>query len=240
MCGRFVNSRSPEDLGVEFDVDQSVLSERLAPDYNIAPTKKVYAVLDRPGDVPERQLRVLTWGLVPSWAKDRSNAAKLSNARIETAAEKPSFARAFKSRRAVIPADGYFEWRRQDGGVKQPFYLHRPDGASLRLAALYELWRDPTREAGHPDAWWWSATILTTESTGELRDIHDRTPLTVRPGALDAWLSTGPSHPDELRALLAPSTEELVARPVSTLVNSVRNNGPHLLEEYVEAAPTLF
>ncbi len=236
-----MNSKAPEELAEIFAAERLVLATRLGPDYNIAPTKQVYAVLERPGDPAERQLRVLNWGLVPSWAKDVSNAAKLTNARIETAAEKPSFSRAFAARRAIVPADGYFEWRRQDGGVKQPYYLHRPDDQPLALAALYELWRNPAHENGHPQAWWWSATILTTESTGALRDIHDRTPMLVRPDAWDAWLSPGQEKPaGALREMLIPSTEELVARPVSTAVNSVRNNGPHLLEPMVEAAPPLF
>src|SRR5664279_1985272 len=107
MCGRYASSRRPEDLVEEFEIDRSEVKETLAPDYNVAPTKTVYAVLERP---PERQLRVVTWGLVPFWAKDPSIGNKMINARMETVTEKPAYRKAFASRRCLLPADGYFEW----------------------------------------------------------------------------------------------------------------------------------
>src|ERR1044071_7011214 len=118
MCGRYASSRRPEDLIEEFEVVESKVPEPLAPDYNVAPTKEVYAVVERPpskeagdaGEPPERQLRTLSWGLVPSWAKDRKIGNRMINARMETVAEKPAFKKAFARRRAIVPADGYYEW----------------------------------------------------------------------------------------------------------------------------------
>src|SRR4249920_2414899 len=139
MCGRYASSRKPEDLVEEFEIRTSKVDEALAPDYNVAPTKPVYAVMERapsrqsadqePGP-PERQLRVLTWGLVPSWAKDPAIGSRMINARMETVAEKPAYKRAFASRRCLLPADGYFEWYptevkgKSGRPLKQPFYIH--------------------------------------------------------------------------------------------------------------------
>src|SRR5215475_4224019 len=156
MCGRYSSSRNPADLADEFEVEQ-VDEDDLSPDYNVAPTKSVYAVLDRapraradqaeaePEPRPIRQLRVVTWGLVPSWAKDPSIGNKLINARMETVAEKPAFKRAFASRRCLLPADGYYEWMGEKRGSKQPYFIHPRDGGILAMAGVYELWRDPGR-----------------------------------------------------------------------------------------------
>jgi putative SOS response-associated peptidase YedK len=232
MCGRYVSRQRPEDIAAEFGVSQLVLTERLLPDYNVAPTKPVYAVLER----AERELRVLTWGLVPSWAKDTKIASRLVNARVETAAEKPAFRRAFAKRRCILPAEGYYEWYapRGDGAkakaTKQPFYIH-PRGGTLAMAGLYELWHDPERDRDDPDAWRWTSVVLTTVATDELGVIHDRMPLAVPPSAYDRWLAPEPVPPDELRAMLTPAGTDagLVAEPVSTAVNNVRNNGPELI-----------
>ncbi len=250
MCGRYASSRSPDDLAEEFEVVDPRLDKPLPPDYNVAPTKEVYAVLDRaprpsddeegapPAD-PVRQLRVLRWGLVPFWAKDPSIGSRMINARMETVAEKPAFRRAFAGRRCLLPADGYFEWypTQQKGKsgkpLKQPFFIKPKDGSVLAMAGLYEIWKDPTRDPDNtedPGRFLWTCTVLTTEATDEVGRIHDRMPLLVTPDRRTAWLD--PSTPkDQLSDLLVPAQQGgLEAFPVSTAVGNVRNNGPELVE----------
>jgi putative SOS response-associated peptidase YedK len=227
MCGRYVSRQKPEDIAAEFGIAQLALAERLEPDYNVAPTKPVYAVLER----AERQLRVLTWGLVPSWAKDRAIGSRLINARVESVTEKPAYRRAFAKRRCILPADGYYEWYKPESGPKQPFFLH-PRTGIMAMAGLYELWRAPDRDRDDPDAWLWTTVVLTGAATPELSAIHDRMPLIVRPEAYDRWLAPEPLGDDELDALLtAPGGDGgVITDPVSTAVNSARNNGPELID----------
>ena len=241
MCGRYVAVHSPQQLAEEFGVERIVVDGPVEPDYNVAPTKPVLGVLARTGrgeqasDEAQRQLRALRWGLVPSWAKDPSIGNRLINARVETAAEKPSFRQAFAKRRCILPALGFYEWAQPAEGEgrskspKQPYFIHRPDGSTLAMAGLYELWRDPHRDREDPDAWLWSCTVLTTQATDELGRIHDRAPLTVQAEAYQAWLAPEPGNADDLRGLLVPATVGMQADPVGTAVNNVRNNGPDLL-----------
>jgi len=245
MCGRYASSRKPEDLVEEFEIRTSKVDEALAPDYNVAPTKPVYAVMERspsPRDAeeqepPERQLRVLTWGLVPSWAKDPSIGNRMINARMETVAEKPAYKRAFASRRCLLPADGYFEWypTQQTGNsgkpLKQPFFIHPTDGGVLAMAGLYEIWRDRERADDDPERFRWTCTVLTTQAEDSVGHIHDRMPLMVERDRWGAWLDPGVSARDDLLSLLVPAAPgRLEAFPVSTDVNNVRNNGPELVE----------
>ncbi len=263
MCGRYAASQRPQDLVALFGVNDSEPPERLEPDYNVAPTKPVYAVLERAprparGDGPRsegapsgddgpvtRQLRALTWGLIPSWAKDAAIGSRLINARMETVDSKPAFRRAFARRRCLLPADGYYEWytlapadapeqpaggRKAAKPRKQPYFIHAKDGGVLAMAGLYEIWRDPALAQDDPAALRWTCTVLTTSAPDELGRIHDRMPLLVEPERYDAWLDPSPRPADELRGLLTPAAPGLLAAyPVSTAVNSVRNNGPHLL-----------
>ena len=254
MCGRYASSRKPDDLVEEFEVVDNRVATPLAPDYNVAPTKEVYAVVERPPakdspEPPARQLRVLTWGLVPSWAKDPSIGNRMINARMETVAEKPAFKRAFAARRCLLPADGYFEWyptsQLTAAGKprKQPFFIRPRDGGLLAMAGLYEIWRDHDRAEDDPDRFRWTCTVLTTEAEDALGHIHDRMPMLVEPGSYDAWLDPAVTEADDLRRLLTPAAPgRLEAYPVSTEVNRVTNNGPHLVEPVaVEAGPaTLF
>ncbi|WNI17915.1 SOS response-associated peptidase [Actinacidiphila sp. ITFR-21] len=271
MCGRYVASRKPEDLVDLFQVRKWEPAETIAPDWNVAPTKEVFAVLDRPiresgSPAPVRQLRVLRWGLVPSWAASPEGAARLINARAETVAEKPSFRRALTARRCLIPADGYYEWLtgaqerqleeegRKKRSRKQPYFVTPADGSVFAMAGLYEFWRDRTLPDDHPRAWWTTCTVVTTAAeTGDLAgyqgqgprslaDIHPRMPLMLTPDRWAAWLDPATTDPDRLQGLLAPPPPGLLrAFPVGTAVSSVRNNGPELVEEL--AAPeeeTLF
>jgi putative SOS response-associated peptidase YedK len=247
MCGRYASSRRPEDLLEEFEVVESRVETALPADYNVAPTKEVYAVLERaprpPAEDPEsvtppqRQLRVLRWGLVPSWAKDPSIGNRMINARMETVADKPAYKRAFATRRCLLPADGYFEWyptsqlTRSGKPLKQPFFIRPHDGGTLAMAGLYEIWRDPTRPDDDPERFRWTCTVLTTQAEDAVGHIHDRMPLMVEPDRWSAWLDPAPSDRGALLELLVPAAPgRLEAFPVSTDVNNVRNNGPELVE----------
>lgn len=245
MCGRFVSAAERSRIEEQFDAVAVAGQEELRPDYNVAPSKKVYAVMERHD---ERQLRVVTWGLVPSWAKDPAIGNRLVNARLETAGEKPSFRGAYSKRRALIPADGYYEWYNPtapsvpapEPGTKppakapakpkkQPFYIHPGDGSLMSMAGLYEIWRDKSVEdEDAPGAFRWTCTVLTTSASDDLGRIHDRMPLLVAPEFTQAWLDPELRTPPP--AALVPAAPGLLeAYPISTLVNSVRNNGPELL-----------
>ena len=241
MCGRYASSRQPEDLVEEFEIRNPDLPS-LEPDFNVAPTKEVYGVVERPpsGDrdaEPERQLRALTWGLVPFWAKDPSVGNRMINARMETVAEKPAYRRAFEKRRAILPADGYYEWYpTQEVTVagkprKQPYFIRPADGGVLAMAGLYEIWRDPRKDEEDPTRFRWTCTVLTTRAEDSLGHIHDRMPLMVERDRWAAWLDPTVSERDDLLSLLVPAAPgRLEAFPVSTDVNNVRNNGPELVE----------
>ncbi len=239
MCGRYASSRTPEDLVEEFDVLESRVPQPLAADYNVAPTKEVYAVVERPPssespEPPQRQLRVLTWGLVPSWAKDPSIGNRMINARMETVAEKPAYKRAFAKRRCLLPADGYFEWYPTEEQTaagkprKQPFFIRPQDHGVLAMAGLYEIWRDPTRSDDDPDRFRWTCTVITTQAEDAVGHIHDRMPLMVERDRWAAWLD--PRVGGDVDLLVPAAPGRLEAYPVSTLVSNVRNNGPELLD----------
>ncbi|MEV6057514.1 SOS response-associated peptidase [Streptomyces sp. NPDC052107] len=244
MCGRYVSTRSPQDLAQLFQVADWRAEETLAPNWNVAPTDDVWAVLERTprdkGDAEQvgRELRPLRWGLVPSWAKDVKVGARLINARVETVHEKPAFRRAFIKRRCLLPADGFYEWQQTkdpttDKVRKQPYFIHPEDHQVMALAGLYEYWRNPqVRHDDDPTAWLMTCTIITTEATDAAGRVHPRMPLALTPDHYDAWLDPRHQDPDDLRALLdQPAGGHLNARPVSMAVNNVRNNGPQLLEE---------
>jgi putative SOS response-associated peptidase YedK len=242
MCGRYASIKAPADLADEFRaVDATDGATKV--DYNVAPTKQIITVVERhprdeegtpDPDSTERTLRMLRWGLVPSWSKDPKAGARMINARSESAATKPAFRRALNSRRCLIPADGWFEWQRGPEH-KQPYYTHYADGSSLAMAGLWEFWKpkdDPENE--YPNGLV-TAAVLTTDAVGPLTQVHDRMPLVLPRSAWDAWLDPDAGADDDrVAALLAPPSPELVAalelRPVSPRVNSVRNNGPELLE----------
>ncbi|MFL6241217.1 MAG: SOS response-associated peptidase [Actinomycetes bacterium] len=254
MCGRYASARKAEDIAASFGIRPERVDGSLDADYNVAPTKPVYAVVERvPRDEdttePVRQLRVGRWGLVPSWAKDPSMGSRLINARVETVEDKPAFRRAFAVRRCLLPADGYYEWWAATGldgkPVKQPVFIRPRNGSVLAMAGLYEFWRDPAA-AGEEDAWIFSVTILTTTAEDAVGHVHDRMPLMVDPAGWSAWLDPRRDDPAAVRDLLVPARPGLLeAYPVSRAVNDVRNEGPHLLEpiaaeEIPADAPTLF
>lgn len=242
MCGRYAASKDTATLVTEFEV-QRAPEEPLQADYNVAPTKKIHVVVQRARrgeDETHRELAIARWGLIPSWAKDPKIGSRLINARLETAATKPSFRAAFARRRCLLPADGYYEWYtpsepdaplgRSGKPLKQPFFIRPADGSILAMAGLYEFWKDPAGDPDDPDAWRWTATVLTTSATDDLGRIHDRMPLHVPRDRRAAWLDPG-SEAQQVQGLLVPAAPgELEAYPVSRDVNSVRNNGAHLMQ----------
>ncbi len=247
MCGRYASAKDPDALVEEFEVEESLVDDPLRADFNVAPTKKVYAVISRhpedaPDDAPsQRQLRILRWGLVPSWAKDPSIGSRMINARAETVAEKPAFRRAFGKRRCLLPADGYYEWYTPTGEnvpltsrgkpVKQPFYIHRADSHSLAMAGLYEWWLDKSKERDDPESWLLTATIITTSATDAVGRIHDRMPVVIAESDWGRWLDPTVGEREVVEPLMSPAQiSPLSAYPVSVRVNSVRNNGPELIE----------
>jgi putative SOS response-associated peptidase YedK len=243
MCGRYVSTRSPQELTRIFDVVEWHPEETLEQNWNVAPTDEVYAVLERAargegeGTPVRRELRTPRWGLVPSWAKDPKIGSRMINARVETVHDKPAFRRAFARRRCLLPADGFYEWEQvkdeATGKVrKQPYFIHPADGEVMALAGLYEYWRDPAvKDGDDPAAWLLTCTVITTEATDEAGRVHPRMPLALAPEHYEDWLDPHHEDPDHLRALLTrPADGNLDARAVSTAVNNTRSNGPQLLD----------
>ncbi|MET3803710.1 putative SOS response-associated peptidase YedK [Nakamurella sp. UYEF19] len=235
MCGRYANSASTAGLYGAFEIDE-VIGDDLEPSWNVAPTDAVWAIMERKprgedADAAEvRQLRTVRWGLVPSWSKDKKGAARLINARSETVIEKPAFKRAAARRRCLLPADGYFEWQKTPDG-KVPYFLHSADDGQLAFAGLYELWPDPSLADDDPARWFWSATVITRQATDTLGEIHDRCPVIVPPELRGPWLDCSTGELAVAAHLLEQMPEPVLEpRIVSSEVNSVRNNGPRLVE----------
>ena len=219
MCGRYTLSQLPEAIAQTFGIQQ-VLD--LQPQYNIAPTQIVAAILHNP-ESNRRELQQLRWGLIPSWAKDPGISVKMINARAETVAEKPSFRAAFKRRRCLVVADGFYEWQRQEN-KKQPFYFRLQDEQPFGFAGLWEQWQSPE---GKEVA---SCTIVTTEANELMQSVHNRMPVILKPEDYDLWLNPQLQAPDTLQQLLQPYlSEAMTAYPVSTVVNSPKNNTPECI-----------
>jgi putative SOS response-associated peptidase YedK len=222
MCGRFTLAASPTELAALFDLDGASLPA-LAPRYNIAPTQSIAAVRAAPAD-GRRELVLLRWGFIPAWAKDPSGGAPLINARSETAADKPTFRAAFRRRRCLVPADGFFEWHTENG-KKQPYYFTLADGAPFAIAGLWERWQAPTGDVVE------SCTLLTTEANDLVRPLHDRMPVILAPADYPLWLDPEVNDPGPPASLLVPfQASAMAGRPVSPRVNAVRNDDPGCVE----------
>jgi putative SOS response-associated peptidase YedK len=220
MCGRYVATTAPEVLAEYFAVDE-VRAEPPPPSWNVAPTDPVPAIVVRD---ERRLLGQLRWGLVPSWAKDRTGAARMINARAETVATKAAFRAAFARRRCLLPADGFYEWERNPDGTKRPWFIHRADSAPMALAGLWEVWRSPDGE------WARTCAVVTTSANAFMAPIHDRMPVVVDHADWAQWLDPSFEDIDHVRSLLVPADPRLLERHcVDTRVNSVRNNGPELV-----------
>lgn len=224
MCGRFVSSTPPDELARQFGA-QPPAEALLDPSWNVAPTNDVWAVLETGG---VRRVEPLHWGLVPFWAKDPGIGNRMINARAETLAEKSAYKQAFKRRRCIIPADGFYEWRKVPGQkAKQPYYIHGAEGRPLAFAGLWEVWRSKDDAATELH----SCTIVTGAPNPTVAPIHDRMPVILPESTWDAWLDPEEQDLELLGKLLVPARPEVVTlHPVSTEVNSVRNKAPHLID----------
>lgn len=239
MCGRFVSASPPDELARYFDVDK-VAEQVLEPSFNVAPTNDVYVVVETGG---VRRLDTFHWGLIPFWAKDRKVGQKMINARAESLADKSAYRRAFQKRRCIIPADGFFEWKKVSGQkAKQPMFIQRNDGEPMAFAGLWEVWRpESPAESGADDAvdapdestWVHSCTIITGEPNEVVSPIHDRMPVQLPPSAWDTWLSRDVDDVDLLGKLLVPAPASLLAaHPVSLRVNDVRQDDAALVDPF--------
>jgi putative SOS response-associated peptidase YedK len=220
MCGRFSQTASPEVIAQQFElIDPPLFNPR----YNIAPSQPVVAIRIDP-DTTTRRLVQLRWGLIPSWAKDAKIGNQCINAKAETVAEKPAFRSAFKKRRCLVVATGFYEWQVR-GPVKQPMWIGLRSKRSFAFAGLWEHW---TTAEGEPLE---TCTIITTEPNELMQSIHNRMPVILAPTSYDQWLDPAFQHIEPLKALLRPYlSEELTAYPVSTLVNNPRHDAPQCLE----------
>ena len=224
MCGRFSLIVPGQELAEEFDLPSVPVTE---PRYNIAPTQPVAVVRLHPG-TRERELTHVHWGLIPFWANDPTIGARMINARAETVAEKPAYRAAFKYRRCLVPASGFYEWQKRNG-YKQPHYVHHNEGEVLALAGLWEHWQS---EDGSEIE---SCTILTTRPNELMQPLHNRMPVILQPKDYAAWLQSDGTNMDELQHLLRPAPDAmLAATPVSTYVNRPENEGPECIAPLAE------
>ncbi len=220
MCGRFTLTDPDAELLTQFDLPNL---PPLEPRYNIAPSQPV-PVVRRAADKAAREMVLVRWGLIPFWAQDPGIGTRLINARAETVAEKPAFREAFRRRRCLVVADGFYEWQKQDG-QKQPFYIRMRDGRPFAFAGLWERWR------GADDTVIESCTLLTTGPNELMRPLHNRMPAILRPQDYNLWLDPEVQRPDLLQAVLIPyPAQEMIAYPVSRWVNSPDHDDPRCIE----------
>lgn len=221
MCGRFVGFRRIEELQRYFNIDKA--EAEVLPDYNVAPTHEILGVVK---EEEGRVLKKFHWGLVPFWAKDISIGSRMINARSETVATKPSFRTAFKSRRCLILADGFYEWKGGKGG-KQPVFVTLPDGSPFAFAGLWETWGNKE----DPDSIYRSCTIITTDASDSIRDIHHRMPAILKSETHEAWIDPANQDADALQDILKTGiVSEFSNYEVSKQVNSIKNNHPANIE----------
>ena len=215
MCGRFSRYTPLENLAGRF---QASVRDHLPPSYNIAPSQPVLALRRHEG---ARELVALRWGLVPGWSRGPDSRYSMINARAETLASKPAYRDAYRRRRCLILADGFYEWQRRDRGARQPFHLHLPDHQPFAFAGLWEHWEGDGQIID-------SCTIVTTDANAVVAPIHDRMPVILEGGDAECWLAA--DAPDERQALLRPLPDQrLRAYPVSTHVNKPAHDDPDCL-----------
>ncbi len=218
MCGRYTLKTPIDVLAEYFEVEEYPSS--LTPSYNIAPTQEVAAIVE---EDEKRKLEMFRWGLIPSWAKDPSIGNKMINARAETVSEKPSFRSAFKKRRCLIVADGFYEWQKTDSG-KQPYHFRMKDSSPFAFAGLWETWDKEGEKIR-------SCSIVTTDANDLMNEIHHRMPVILHPENYGAWLDQGFEEKEALTDLLRPyPSEEMKAYMVSRRVNKPANNEPSVIE----------
>lgn len=207
MCGRYSLTATPDQIAVDFQLRRQA---RFEPSFNIAPAQKILNIVEL--EDGSRKAVHLFWGLVPAWAKTAKNSSHLINARVETVREKPSFRAAFKHRRCLIPATGFFEWAKYEKG-KQAFNIHHPDHRLFAFAGLWEQWQHETETL-------YSCTIITTAATAFMQAIHDRMPVIIRPEHYQQWLDKNTDADQAFGLLDNQAYADLVATPVSSWVNN--------------------
>lgn len=210
MCGRFQLTASPEDIAEHFQLSRL---PNYQSSYNIAPSQKILNIVEL--DDGSRKAVNLFWGLVPSWSKDSKNSSHLINARMETIQEKPSFRSAFKHRRCLIPADGFYEWERRNG--KQAFHIHREDRQPFAFAGLWEQWQHETETL-------YSCTIITTAANALMQPIHERMPVIISPDSYQDWLDKTANADDVYGFLDNQAYSNMVTTPVGDWVNNPRHD----------------
>ena len=215
MCGRYALHTHPDIIALQFGV---AAAPPMKPRFNIAPTQEAPVV--RVGPEQKRELALLRWGLIPSWSKDPTIGARMINARAESVAAKPSFRNAFRGRRCLVPADGYYEWR-VEGGRKQPYFLRIASGEPFAMAGLWEQWRSPEGKLLETYA------IVTTEAAGTASQVHDRMPVILAQPEYEAWLCSA----DPVGFLRPWAGAAFSVRRVSSRVNSPRFDDPQCLDE---------
>lgn len=227
MCGRFSSCRSPEQIARRFRTTNPLPNS--GPRYNAAPAQAMLVVRFDP-QTRQRSLDPIRWGLIPHWAKDSTIGNRLINARAESIAEKPAFRDAFRRRRCLIPADGFFEWRK-DTRPKQPYFIRMKDGDLFAFAGLWENWRAPEGTRPESERWVRTFTIITTGANALVHPIHDRMPAIIAPANYGKWLGDEAATPSELHAMLTPfPAGEMEAYPVGHAVNDVHHDDASLLE----------
>jgi len=224
MCGRFALTAPASDIAEIFQVD--VLPDVL-PRYNVAPTTQVQCVVD---DAGTRSLQTFRWGLIPGWAKDRKIATRTLNARAETASSKPAFRAAFKRRRLLVLADGFYEWERIDKKNKIPHLIQVQGGTPFGMAGLWERWTDPETQQEVR-----SCTIVTTSGNALMKPIHDRMPVILPSHTWDLWLDPSVNDKEVLQELLVPYAGPMQERAVSRTVGNVKNRGPEVQGPFEDA-----
>lgn len=223
MCGRFTLTAPIDQIQMRFDIKQFMDEDLYSPNYNVAPSQSVLAVIN---DGTNNRLGYLRWGLIPSWAKDPKIGYKMINARAETLAEKPSYRNAYKNRRCLIVGDSFYEWKRHADKSKTPMRIKLKSDDLFAMAGLWETWKSPDGDPVH------SCTVITTKPNELVKNIHDRMPVILKPEDESIWLDKSITDTDRLNDLLAPLPEDLMeAYEVSSLVNSPKNNSPNLIHK---------
>ncbi len=222
MCGRFTLFSTFDDIIDQFDIDQFLPKDEYHPSYNVVPSQNILAIIN---DGSHNRLGKLRWGLIPPWAKDEKIGYKMINARAETITEKPAFRKPLVSKRCIIPADSFYEWKRLDPKTKIPMRIKLKSSALFAFAGLYEKWKT---HQGDP---LYTCTIITTTPNELMKDIHDRMPVILTHDHEKEWLNPLNTDPDDLKNLLLPyDADDMEAYEVSPLVNSPKNNSPELLD----------
>jgi putative SOS response-associated peptidase YedK len=226
MCGRYALLLPPEAMAELFRTLNELVD--YPPRYNIAPTQPVLTVLEREG---RRTAELFRWGFVPSWVRDPREFALLINARGDTMAEKPSFRDALRNSRCVVPASGYYEWKKRPDGTRWPYYITQANGETMAFAGLYSTWAGPNGEEVD------TVCIVTTQPNPEVSTIYDRMPALLHGDAVDGWLNTRDveSH-DAIRLIAPPPAGSMVFHPVSRAVNKAEADGPELIAPVEPAA----